>query len=58
MIAAGNSQYDELANRYQEELRKYGVEVEVRRTARVKDKEGRNIVAAAGGSPHPAGAGR
>jgi|GraSoiStandDraft_4_1057263.scaffolds.fasta_scaffold87380_2 hypothetical protein len=40
-IAAGNSQYYELATRYQEDLRKYGVQVEVRRTARFKDKEGR-----------------
>ena len=28
-------------SRYQEDLRKYGVQVEVRRTARFKDKEGR-----------------
>ena len=29
---------------YKEELRKYGVEVEVRRTTRVKDKEGRSTL--------------
>jgi hypothetical protein len=42
VIAAGNSQYYELAKRYQESLRKYGVEVDVRRTMRVKDKEGKS----------------
>lgn len=41
VIAAGNSQYFELAERYREDLRKYGVQVEVRRTTRFKDKEGR-----------------
>jgi len=44
VIAAGNLQYFELATRYQEELRKYGVEVELRRTTRVKDKDGRSIL--------------
>jgi uncharacterized protein len=44
VIAAGNSQYFELATRYQEELRQYGVQVEVRRTTRVKDKEGRSML--------------
>ena len=44
VIAAGNSQYYELATRYQEDLRQYGVQVEVRRTTRIKDKEGRSIL--------------
>ena len=44
VIAAGNSQYAELATRYQEELRQYGVQVEVRRTTRIKDKEGRTVL--------------
>jgi uncharacterized protein len=35
VIAAGNSQYAEMATRYQEELSKLGVQVEVRRTTRV-----------------------
>jgi NMT1 family protein len=35
VIAAGNSQYVELATRYQEELRKFGVQIEVRRNTRV-----------------------
>ena len=34
VIAAGNSQYYELANKYKDELRQYGVQVEVRRTLR------------------------
>ena len=42
VIAAGNSQYVELANRYQEALKQYGVQVDVRRTTRVKDKEGQS----------------
>ena len=58
VIAAGNPQYFDLATRYKEDLRKYGVEVEVRRTTRVKDKEGRSSAAAAGGPPDAAGAGR
>ena len=41
VIAAGNSQYFELATKYKEELRQYGVQVEVRRTTRIKDREGR-----------------
>ena len=44
VIAAGNSQYFELAQLYQEDLRKYGVEVDIRRTTRVKDKEGRSML--------------
>ncbi len=44
VLAAGNPQYAELATRYQEALRKYGVEVEVRRTIRFKDKEGRTTL--------------
>jgi hypothetical protein len=32
VIAASNPQYSDLATRYQEELRKYGVEIETRRT--------------------------
>jgi hypothetical protein len=44
VIAAGNSQYAELASRYQEALKQYGVQVEVRRTTRVKDKEGRTTL--------------
>ena len=34
----------DLATQYKEELRKYGVEVDVRRTTRVKDKEGRSTL--------------
>jgi hypothetical protein len=44
VIAAGNSQYVELASRYQEALKQYGVQVEVRRTTRIKDKEGRTTL--------------
>ncbi len=44
VIAAGNPQYYDLGMQYKEELRKYGVEVEVRRTTRVKDKEGRSTL--------------
>jgi hypothetical protein len=44
VIAAGNSQYYDLAKQYQESLRKYGVEMEVRRNTRVKDKEGRTTL--------------
>lgn len=44
VIAAGNAQYYELGTRYQEELRKYGVEVELRRNQRFKDKEGRSTL--------------
>ena len=40
VIAAGNSQYYELATRYQEDLRQYGVQVEVRRTTRVQGQGG------------------
>jgi uncharacterized protein len=35
VIAASSTQYMELASRYQEELRKFGVDIEVRRTTRV-----------------------
>jgi len=44
VIAAGNSQYYELANKYKEELLQYGVQVEVRRTTRIKDKEGKSTL--------------
>lgn len=44
VIAAGNSQYYELAKRYEQDLRKFGVEMEVRRTTRFKDKEGRTTI--------------
>jgi hypothetical protein len=44
VIAAGSSQYFELATTYKEELRQYGVQVDVRRTTRVKDKEGRSVL--------------
>ena len=44
VIAAGNSQYYELAEKYKEELRQYGVQVEVRRTTRIKDKEGKSTL--------------
>lgn len=44
VIAAGNPQYFDLATHYKEDLRKYGVEVDVRRTTRVKDKEGRTTL--------------
>jgi hypothetical protein len=44
VIAAANAQYYELATKYKEELRQYGVQVEVRRTTRIKDKEGRSIL--------------
>jgi NMT1-like family len=44
VIAAGNSQYYELANRYKEDLLQYGVQVEVRRTTRIKDKEGKSTL--------------
>lgn len=44
VIAAGNSQYYDLAKQYQESLRKYGVDVDVRRSTRVKDKEGKSTL--------------
>jgi hypothetical protein len=44
VIAAGNAEYFELAKRYQQDLRKYGVEMDVRRTTRIKDKEGRTLL--------------
>jgi uncharacterized protein len=37
VIAAGSAQYAELAQRYQQELRKYGVDVQVRSTMRTKE---------------------
>jgi hypothetical protein len=40
VIAAGNSQYMELAERYQAALKKYGVDVQVRRTMRFTDRKG------------------
>ena len=50
VIAAGNSQYFEMATKYKEELLQYGVQVEVRRTTRVKDKEGKQHSETTGGS--------
>src|SRR6185312_5138482 len=44
VIAAGNPQYFDLATQYKQDLRNYGVEVDVRRTTRVKDKEGRSTL--------------
>jgi uncharacterized protein len=44
VIAAGNAQYFDLATRYKDELRKYGVQVEVRRTIRFKEKDGRTTL--------------
>jgi hypothetical protein len=44
VIAAGNSQYYDLAKQYQESLRKYGVEMDVRRTMRFKDKQGKSTL--------------
>lgn len=44
VIAAGNEQYAELAKRYQEDLSKFGVDVQVRNTMRFKDKEGRSTL--------------
>src|SRR5262245_56128101 len=41
VLAAGNSQYHALATRYRDELKKFGVEVEVRQTTRFKDSQGR-----------------
>lgn len=41
VVAAGNAQYLELAEKFQEDLRKYGVELEVRQKSVFKDKEGR-----------------
>jgi hypothetical protein len=40
VIAASSSEYYELASQYREELRRYGVQVDVRRTTRFKDKDG------------------
>lgn len=44
VIAAGNEQYAELAQRYKEELLKFGVHVVVRQTTPIKDKEGRTAM--------------
>ena len=44
VIAAGNAQYFDLATKYKEELRRFGVQVDVRRTTRIKDKEGRSTL--------------
>ena len=41
VIAAGNPQYAELAQRYKEILAKFGVQLVVRQTVPFKDKEGR-----------------
>jgi hypothetical protein len=40
VIAAANPQYAELAKRYQDDLRKYGVDVQVRGTIRFTSKDG------------------
>jgi hypothetical protein len=40
VIAAGNSEYVELANRYRAALRKYGVDVQVRRNMRFTNRNG------------------
>jgi uncharacterized protein len=40
VIGASSAEYYELANQYQEELRQYGVQVDIRRTVRFNDKEG------------------
>jgi hypothetical protein len=44
VIGASGAEYFELANRYKDELRQYGVQVDVRRTMRFKDKEGHGRV--------------
>ncbi len=44
VIAAGSAQYAELAQRYKEELRKYGVDVEVRTSTQFKSKDGQTRV--------------
>ena len=44
VIAAGNSQYAELAQRYRDELDKFGVKLIVRQSMPVKDKDGRSTV--------------
>ena len=41
VIAAGNPQYAELAQRYKEDLARFGVQVVVRQTTPVKEKDGR-----------------
>src|SRR5262245_33738769 len=40
IIGASSAEYYELASQYQEELRQYGVQVDIRRTSRFNDKEG------------------
>jgi len=42
VIAASNAQYVELAERYRNELRKFGVDVQVRSTTRFKGKDGKS----------------
>jgi uncharacterized protein len=44
VIAAGNEQYAELAQRYKEELLNYGVHVVVRQTTPFKEKDGRTAM--------------
>ena len=44
VIAASNAQYVELAQRYRDELRKFGVDVQVRSTSRFKTKDGQSIL--------------
>src|SRR5262245_34582380 len=41
VLAAGNSQYHALAMHYRDELKKFGVDVDVRQTTRFKDAQGR-----------------
>ena len=42
IVAAGNAQYIELAERYKQDLLKYGVQLEVREKTLFKNKEGRS----------------
>jgi hypothetical protein len=44
VLAAGNAQYMELARRYQQELQKFGVQLEVRQSYRFKNSEGRTVM--------------
>jgi hypothetical protein len=44
VMAASSSQYAELASRYQDELRKYGVQIEIRRTTRVTNTKGETTI--------------
>jgi uncharacterized protein len=44
VVAAGNAQYVELAEKFKQDLRKYGVKLEVREKSLFKDKEGRTTL--------------